>query len=121
MAADQRKFKRIPVTLTLRLNEPESNVFASFEAKDLSEGGVFVRSSLLWEPGDRFDLRFTLPGTEREIRVSGEVVRAEDRYLLFPNLADCEPPIPGMGIRFLDLSDEDRRIIRSFLDQTRRS
>ncbi len=120
MIAEQRQFKRAPISIKLRLRESGTDVAASFDSRDISEGGVFVRSSLLWEPGERFELRFTLPGAEREIRVTGEVARAEDKYLLFPDLADRQPPVPGMGIRFLDITDEDRRLIRQFLERTER-
>ncbi len=117
MIAEQRRSRRVPIAIKLRLRESGTDVSASFDCRDISEGGVFVRSSLLWDPGERFELRFTLPDAEREIRVNGEVVRAEDRYLLFPDLADRQPPAPGMGIRFLDLTDEDRRLIRQFLER----
>ncbi len=120
MIAEQRKFKRVPISIKLRLRESGTDVAASFDGRDISEGGVFVRSSLLWEPGDHFELRFVLPGTDREIRVNGEVVRAEDKYVLFPALADQQPPVPGMGIRFLDLTDADRCLIREFLERSER-
>lgn len=118
MIAEQRKFKRVPISIKLKLRESGTDVAACFDGRDISEGGVFVRASLLWEPGERFELRFVLPGTDREIRVNGEVVRAEDKYLLFPALADRKPPVPGMGIRFLDLAEEDRRLIRQFLERS---
>ena len=102
------------MTIRIRLKESDTDIAASFDIKDLSEGGMFVHSPLLWEPGEKFDLSFTLPGASREIRAKGEVARTEDKYLLFPGCADCVP-VPGMGIRFVELAPADRSLIKDFL------
>ncbi|HOW51599.1 MAG TPA: PilZ domain-containing protein [bacterium] len=117
MGKENRHFKRIEVTIRIRLKESDTDIAAAFDIKDLSEGGMFVHSPLLWEPGERFDLVFTLPGTDREIVAKGEVARAEDKYLLFPGCAACDP-IPGMGIRFTQIAPADRARIKEFLAKT---
>jgi len=114
---ENRHFKRTEVTIRIRLKESDTDIAASFDIKDLSEGGMFVHSPLLWEPGEKFELDFTLPGSDRPITAQGEVARAEDKYLLFPGCAACDP-IPGMGIRFTKISPADRAQIKEFLTRT---
>jgi uncharacterized protein (TIGR02266 family) len=113
---ENRHFKRSEITIRIRLKESDTDIAASFDVKDLSEGGMYVHSPLLWEPGEKFELAFTLPGTDREIRAKGEVARAMDKYFLAGNPG--QDPIPGMGIRFTDISSADRRSIREFLAKT---
>lgn len=115
MGKEHRRFKRTEIAIRIRLKESDTDIEASFAVRDLSEGGLFVRSPILWEPGEKFELSFTLPGIGREIHARGEVARAEDKYLLFPDDAG-QDPVPGMGIRFLDISADDRELIRKFLD-----
>lgn len=111
---DNRTHKRASITLHLKLKESDTDMSINFKLKDLSEGGIFIHSSLLWEPGEQFDLSFYLPGIEKEITVVGEVARAEDRFFL-ANSSDSEDPTPGMGIKFIDISDEDRNLIKNFI------
>lgn len=115
MGKEHRRFKRAEIAIRIRLRESDTDIEASFALRDLSEGGLFVHSPILWEPGEKFELSFLLPGAGREIHTTGEVARAEDKYLLFPD-ATGQDPVPGMGIRFLDLSADDRALIREFLD-----
>ncbi len=113
MGKENRHYKRSEVTIRIRLKEAETDIAASFDVKDLSEGGMFVHSPILWEPGEKFDLSFTLPGTDREIRVLGEVARAMDKYLLAGDAG--QDPIPGMGIRFTRIAPADRALIKEFI------
>jgi len=112
---EHRRFKRAEIAIRIRLRESDTDIEASFALRDLSEGGLFVHSPILWEPGEKFELSFMLPGSDREIHATGEVARAEDKYLLFPD-APGQDPVPGMGIRFLDLSAGDRALIRDYLE-----
>jgi hypothetical protein len=66
---------------------------------DISPDGAFVDSRTVLPAGATAKLRFTLLG--REITVQAEV-----RYSM---------PSFGMGIRFLDLQPDDRRVIDAFV------
>ena len=73
-----------------------------FSSGDISGGGAFLRSDLLFEVGEMLVMEFDLPGG-RHIRTQGRVVRvarggAKDRF-------------PGMGLEFIDLSPDDRAAI----------
>lgn len=66
---------------------------------DISVGGAFLDARTTLPVGTRARLRFRLD--EQEIEVVAEV-----RY---------SAPGFGMGLRFLDLTENDRRVIQSFV------
>ena len=75
-----------------------------FNTQDLSVGGAFIRSDLLFEVGEELTLEFALPDG-RTVRARGKVVRvARDTG------GDL---VPGMGIQFVNLADADRDAIRA--------
>ncbi len=70
-----------------------------FSTQDLSVGGAFVRSQLLFEIGEVLQLHFSLPDG-RAIKSTGKVVRvARDAG---------DDMVAGMGIEFVELSERDR-------------
>lgn len=114
MARENRVFGRAQISLKIRLSEDSDGINLKFDSANLSEGGIFVKSSLLWEPGQIFNLSFTLPGSDREIKVRGIVARSDDKYSIF---TENDSSIPGMGIKFLDLPEEDRLFIKDFISK----
>jgi len=66
---------------------------------DLSATGAFIDSMNAVPVGSLIKLKFTLP--TGNIAVSAEVVHAMEHF--------------GMGVRFLDLSDEQRGFIEQFV------
>lgn len=111
---ENRVFGRASISLKISLSENSDGISIKFDTANLSEGGIFVKSSLLWKPGQSFNLSFTLPGFDKEIKVKGVVARSDDKYSIF---TENDSSIPGMGIKFVDLSDEDRQIIKEFLSK----
>jgi hypothetical protein len=84
----------LPITVSDAANRVEGHI--EFNTQDLSVGGAFIRSDLLFEVGEELQLDFTMPdGQVRVARDSGDDV------------------IPGMGIQFVALSDADRDAIRA--------
>jgi Tfp pilus assembly protein PilZ len=82
----------------------KARVGIRFDSADVSGGGAFLRSDMLFEVGEILLLQFSLPDG-RPIRVRGRVVRAtrevdqgRDRHA-------------GMGVEFVGLSAEDREAI----------
>jgi uncharacterized protein (TIGR02266 family) len=115
MSRDNRNHFRAPVSMNIRLCESGDDISIKFDISNLSEGGVFVKSSILWEPDQEFDLAFTLPGQDKEIKAKGKVARSDDHYSIFvPEQNDSS--IPGMGIQFIEISEEDKELIRKFLE-----
>jgi uncharacterized protein (TIGR02266 family) len=92
----------LPITVSDAANRVEGHI--EFNTQDLSGGGAFIRSDLLFEVGEELQLDFSLPDG-RSVRARGKVVRvARD---------SGDDVIPGMGIAFVDLGDADREAIRA--------
>ena len=101
-----RRYARSAVELPVTVADANNSVHGhiQFDTQDLSVGGAFVRSDLLFEVGEELQLDFTLPDG-RAVRARGKVVRvARD---------SGDDVIPGMGIQFVALSDADRDAIRA--------
>lgn len=90
----------LPVTVTdAATNRVDGAIM--FDTQDLSVGGAFIRSDLLFEIGEELDLAFTLPSGA--IRARGRVVRVQRD--------SGDDASAGMGIQFVGLSDADRDAI----------
>jgi hypothetical protein len=76
------------------------------DSADVSEGGAFLRSALLFEVGEVLHLEIPLPGGP-VIKATGRVVRV--------SRSRGKGSTPGMGIEFTRLAMSDRRAITSFL------
>lgn len=77
-------------------------------AGDISASGMFISTVNPRRKGEQFALQFTVPGAPAPISVNAEVawVREHSTNAEFP---------PGMGIRFLDITDEAAAAIRAFV------
>lgn len=76
---------------------------------DVSRGGIFVAT---WAPlplGTEVTVAFVLPGGY-QVTAPGRVAWLKD-----PQSTDEATDTPGMGVRFLSLSSEDRQAIEKFL------
>lgn len=111
---NNRTYKRAPISLKITVSESGDDYSIKFDISNLSEGGIFIKSSILWEPDQKFDLVFKLPNSDQEIVAKGKVARSEDKYNLFVS-ADRDSSVPGMGIQFTEISEEDKKIIRDFI------
>jgi Tfp pilus assembly protein PilZ len=105
---DQRKFDRreaeLPVTVRAAGNRVEGGIL--LDSSDVSEGGAFLRSDLLFEIGEVLHLEIPLPG--------GQLVRATGRVVRVSRSRGKETQ-PGMGIEFTRLAMSDRRAIAASL------
>jgi hypothetical protein len=98
----ERFLVQLPITVSDAANRVEGHI--EFNTQDLSGGGAFIRSDLLFEVGEELQLDFALPSGKR-IKTHGRVVRvARD---------SGDDVIAGMGIKFVALSDADRDAIHA--------
>jgi len=109
---DQRKFQRTPTELAVKVRAAGSRVEGGIrlDSTDVSEGGVFLRSDLLFEIGEVLELEITLP--------EGAVVQATGRVVRAARRRDAES-VPGMGIEFTRMAMSDRRAIADRLQAKR--
>ena len=112
MEKENRVLQRTPISFKISLSESADDENIKLDATNLGEEGIFVRSSLLWKPGQTFNLSFTLPGFDKEIKVKGVVSRSDEKYSIF---TENDSSVSGMWIKFADLSSEDRQLITEFI------
>ncbi|GAB4295834.1 MAG: hypothetical protein Kow0090_10870 [Myxococcota bacterium] len=77
-------------------------------AKNISAGGVFVKTTSPSSPGRVIKMRLDVPGSGISVRCTGEVVwnRQKDPY---------SPYDSGMGIKFLDLDEKLKAAIDNYV------
>ena len=89
---------------------------------DVSNEGLFVRTTNLKEIGTRIDLCFTPPNCCDKIRLTAEVM-----WVNYPPSSDYEQPLrsperfmyksPGMGLRVISISPEDKVLMEKFIQE----
>ena len=101
---ERRASPRVDVRLEVVETHEDSTYFQ--RTGNLSAGGLFLEGTMPHPPGTKVRLRFSLPNDERAVEVTGEITAPGGDEGL------------GMGVRFLDLSTEDRRRVERFLGET---
>ena len=106
---DTRRHSRSTLVLPVLVSDASSKarVGIRFDSADVSGGGAFLRSDMLFEVGELLLLQFSLPDG-RPIRARGRVVRATREVR---EAADGRERVAGMGVEFVELAPEDREAI----------
>ncbi len=97
-ASDRRERERFDVSIEVDYQDGETFLFSYIQ--NISTMGIFIRSDAPLPIGTRMDLRFDHQG--HTFSLQGEVMWVN------PLRTDGENLNPGMGIRFVELSGEDR-------------
>jgi len=105
---ERRKELRSPLRVVRMKVETNQDVFFGY-AKNISASGLFIPTVNPKSVGDRFKLKFKLPDSSREIVVLAEVVWNR-------TYSKSEEYEPGMGVRFVEISEEDAEEIRRFVN-----
>ena len=92
---DQRQQVRVPIEL--KVDYKKLNSFFADYTKNISKGGTFIKTKKPLAIGTRFLFKLTVPHREAPFELLGEVVWSK---------ADGDEP--GMGIRFIYNSDNQR-------------
>jgi len=87
----------------------DSNFYTGL-TQNISTGGLFIATHQIKRVGDRLQLKFTLPGAERAISCETEVRWIRENSSLHRTEGS------GMGVRFVNLSPDDVKLIESFIE-----
>lgn len=68
---ERRKHRRVVCSIPVKVGT--WRVFAE-HIRNISEGGVFIKTSAAFSPGERLELIFSLPNQNGPVRVTGHVV-----------------------------------------------
>ncbi len=104
-ALDKRKVARVPIQLKVDIESPNDHYLFEYST-NLSQNGIFIQTTDPEKPGTLVNMQFALPNNH-VIRTRGEV--------MWINAVDEEGEEPGMGIKFIGISIEDRDSILAAL------
>lgn len=99
---DKRRQQRHPVIL--KVDYRNVNKFFTDFAENLSAGGMFIATRRPLSPGTTITVEFMLPDTSVKIKTKAEVVWSR-------NATKSRSHKRGMGIRFSELTNEDKKKI----------
>ena len=106
---EKRKSPRVPANI--RVNYSTVDEFLSDFTTNINEGGLFIQTKTVLEIGTSVQLKFSLPHAKRLIEVEGEV--------MWSTPSGGPEDTSGIGIRFQDLSEEDKEMINKLVRQLR--
>lgn len=102
----KRQWPRITLEALVEANFVDLNELITGPLNDLSLGGVFVKTRTPWPIGARVVLQVSVVNSQVSFRARGEVVRQVSE-----EEARTRALVPGMGLRFTELSPRDRSSI----------
>jgi type IV pilus assembly protein PilZ len=102
-----RQHTRHPVDL--RVDYTTRDAFLANRVSNLSQGGLFIATESPLPVQSELDLVLTLKDEDERIRARGRVIWQYDIR------KGTSRVIPGMGIKFIDLSPDDSRRLVDFL------
>lgn len=68
--------------------------------KNISKGGLFIKSERIWPPQTALEISLKLPELEQTLNLVGEVV-----HVIEPELAKAHGWESGMGVQFVDFEE----------------
>lgn len=108
--SDNRRAERVPVDVKVDYRTVGS--FITDYSKDLSKGGIFIKTSLPYEVGERVRLRLTLPDGDAPFALDGVV-----KWI--STLRDREKHPAGMGIEFVDFDEKIKKKLEDLVNAYR--
>ena len=96
--------------LKIRLKFPDREKFARLYERELTKGGIFLRSPQLKPIGTDVEVHLLPAGTEEGLRLTGQII-----HVVSVEDAELMGSAPGMGVRFFDLDEVKRRRIDAYI------
>ena len=108
--SDKRLEKRLPTQLDVRYQSLEG--FISDYSMNISQGGLFISTRNPLPLGTRIALKVGFPDAELPLNIEGEVVWVSEY-----DKKSKSNLIPGMGIQFRNLDEQEKKRIEDFIAQ----
>lgn len=105
---ERRENGRSPIEL--KVEYKKLNTFFADYTRNICKGGTFIRTRKPLEVGTEFVFKLVVPKLATPLALRGEV-----KWVVREGEAAADEP--GMGIRFLYASDEERRAIESVVER----
>ncbi len=107
---NKRIKERIPLREEVKLFVKDMENFLTEYADNISQGGMFIKSSNPLPIGTQFDLELSIGSEDQKIKAIGEVVWTKE----FSSESDRPS---GMGVRFIKIQAESKKMIRDLIEK----
>lgn len=114
---ERRDSSRVPIEL--KVEYKKLNTFFADYTRNICKGGTFIRTKRPLDEGTEFVFKLIVPRLEQPIAIRGEVKWVVREGQPPPPDAPEGPNghEPGMGIRFLYGSEEERRSVEAVVER----
>jgi type IV pilus assembly protein PilZ len=108
---ERRQDPRIDVEIEIEIHYRTPQEFVTAYTRNISGGGVFIRTPKPHGLNQKVRLRFTLPGVDHRFEIPGMVVWVNSSPQgAFP---------AGMGVKFMDVTPADAELIKKYVKKTK--
>lgn len=107
MGREKRQFPRVEVSWPVTMLTAQGPIQG--EVTNISLGGAFVHCLEEPDSHEPFRMVITVPDSRQFLRATARVARSN---IYNPDNSD---ELPGIGVRFVDISEDDRQYIREVL------
>jgi len=104
-----RKSERLPITL--EVNYKTELEFLNSKTRDISAGGMFIRTFYPLPEGTELNVRFSIPEIEIDFSVIARVV--------WSAVVREDENESGMGINFMNMTKEKSKILKIYIEKKR--
>ena len=80
---------------------------------NISTGGLFIATDQELKKGDKVEVKFTIPGEEHSFNKQAEVMLIRP----YDELGNDRNSQAGAGVRLIDLSDDEKRMLNTFINE----
>ena len=102
---NERSDKRCETSL--KVNYTNFDNFLTEYTKNVSSGGMFIKTKIQHKIGSDLCLYLHVPGLKEAVKIAAKVV-----HLNFLNVSDEET---GIGVKFIDIDNESRQALIDFI------
>lgn len=106
-AEGARTMERVPVSAPVQFILGERVLEACL--LNIGETGLFLTTGVTLSADDIVELRFTLPGINKEFDLKGRVIWSTSEVI-------DKTTFPGGGIKFTNITSEDKELLKTFID-----
>jgi hypothetical protein len=105
---ERRRFPRVSANWPVTIDSPRG--FVRGRTVDISAGGAFIFCKQPMKRSEKFLMAFfNVPTLDRALSVRAEVVRTDFYW------ADDETLSYGIGVKFIDISEEDKELVSTLV------
>lgn len=109
----RRSEERVRAKIKLSFNKVHD--FFRAYIGNLASGGLFIKTTKGLPVGTTLSLEFNLPKTKKVIHTTGKVVWVRSQDM------SAEKMPPGIGVEFIDMNPEDKKLLEKYLAMAKSS